>query len=165
MMPLSSAQRIFGIFGWFIICFTSLAVCGACVLLRMTGDQSWYAQLIKPEWAPTPAVFAWVSIGLFLTQFVAVWHVWIQREEPLARLAVKFFMSALGLHVLWIVVFFGLKNPYCGLIETVVLWMTLLATLSLFWQRSRLAGSLLFPSFLWITICSVLNFMIWQLNP
>ncbi len=137
----------------------------ACVLFRMAGDDSWYAELTKPDWAPSVDVFAWVWIGLFLSQFVAVWHVWIQREEPMARLAVKFFMTAMGLNILWILVFFGLKNAYCGLIEIVVVWMAFLATLSLFWQRSRVAGSLLFPSFLWITICSCLNFMIWQMNP
>ena len=104
------------------------------------------------------------AVSSVMAQAAAVWLVWLQREEPVARLGVGFFVAALLLTLVWAVVRFVYVNALCGLIEVVVLWMAVLATMSLFYQRSRLAGLLMVPSFLWVTFLACLNFGIWLMN-
>ena len=163
-MPYTRFQRIAGIFAWFIVCLAVFIVCTAIFAMRVVGEDSWYTQLLKPEWAPSDTVTTWAWFGVFLTSAVAVWHVWIQREESNARLGVKFFVATLVLLSIWSMVYYGLMNPYCGMIEVIVVWMACMATLALFWQRSHLAGTLLLPGFLWITFSGYLNFVIWRMN-
>ncbi|MGI9517537.1 MAG: TspO/MBR family protein, partial [Pirellulaceae bacterium] len=90
--------------------------------------------------------------------------VWVEREEPQSRLACKFFAAGLVLNVVWMFVFFGLKNPGAAAIECVVLWLTVFATFSLFWQRFRLAGALMLPYLICLTFIAYLNIVIWQMN-
>jgi tryptophan-rich sensory protein len=48
--------------------------------------------------------------------------------------------------------------------DIVVLWLLIVMTLILFWERSRVAGALMLPYALWVGFASALNFQIWRLN-
>lgn len=163
-MPYTSAQRIAGIFAWFIVCLATFAVCISVYRLRAVGDDAWYNQLLKPDWVPSVTSTTWIWLCVFVTQAVAVWHVWVQREEHIARLGVRFFTASLVLTGIWMIIYYGFMNPYCGVIQVVIVWMACMATVSLFWQRSKFAGTLLVPGFLWITFSGYLNFVIWRMN-
>ncbi len=54
--------------------------------------------------------------------------------------------------------------PGLAFAELVLLWLAILATLVLFWRRSRVAGALLVPYILWVTYAGALNFALWRLN-
>ncbi len=163
-MPYTSAQRIAGIFAWFTVCGAVFILCMTFFAMRVIGSESWYNQLLKPEWVPSVTVTTWVWLGVFITQAISVWHVWIQREEHIARLGVKFFVASLVLTANWAMIYYGFMNPYCGLVQVIIVWMAFMATTALFWQRSPLAGTILIPAFLWITFSGYLNFVIWQMN-
>ena len=155
--------------------FTSAAVLVALLLLCLGVGQwgaavslepvrSWYPTLIKPAWTPPDWVFPVAWTILFILMAVAAWLVW--RAAPLARirLAGAVFFIQLLLNGLWSTLFFGLRNPSYGLIEIVVLWLAILATILLFRPVSKLAAWLLLPYLLWVSYATALNFEIWRLN-
>lgn len=74
------------------------------------------------------------------------------------------FSIQLFLNFLWSVLFFGLRSPFYGLVEIVVLWMVILVNIWLFYRISRTAGLLLVPYILWVSFATVLNYTIWILN-
>lgn len=163
-MPYTSGQRIAGIFAWFSLCLACFATVAVMYGFRSVGADPWLNVLSRPNWAPdlTTTIYAWLSVQLL--QAAAVWHVWIQREEPVARLAVRFFVAANAMLFLGMIFMLVFMNPYCAAVQIVIAWLTYMATLALFWQRSHLAGFLLLPVFLWTTCSAYLNFAIWQLN-
>ncbi len=164
-MRMSGTKRFFGLLGWFLLCMAIMAVGGAVGYLRLNPHiDDWFQSLNKPAWVPPPELFFFIWVALFMLMSVAVWIVWMQHEEPMAKLGVKFFMTQLVLILVWVAVFFGVKNPGAGAIEVVVLWLSIFATLCLFWQRSRMAGLLMFPQLAWFTFVAYLNVVIWQLN-
>ena len=74
------------------------------------------------------------------------------------------FAAQLALNLLWSVVFFGLQAPGLGLIEILVLWAAILATILAFRPVSRPAAFLLVPYLAWVTFATALNAGIWFLN-
>ena len=60
--------------------------------------------------------------------------------------------------------FFGLRSPLAGLVDIVVLWLAILATIILFFRISLPAGVLLLPYIGWVSFAAVLNAAILRLN-
>lgn len=161
---LTFGQKLAGFVRWQVISLVAMAAGAVIIFARVATADSWFSSLAKPQWTPPDEWILPIWGGMFVLMGLAVWLVWMQREEPMARLGVKFFLAQLLLSLIWVTVFFGVKNPGAGAIEIVVLWLVILATFSLFWQRSKLAGLLMFPCMAWATFASYLNIMIWRLN-
>jgi tryptophan-rich sensory protein len=78
--------------------------------------------------------------------------------------AQRLFALQLGLNTGWSLLFFKLRSPLVALIELVLLWLVILATIRSFASISRTAALLLAPYLLWTTFAGVLNASIWWLN-
>ena len=163
-MYLTTRQKLLGFVGWFLGCMLVMVIGGVLGFARIMGEHSWFSQLDKPVWTPSTHFLPWIWVTLFVLMTVAVCRVWVEREEPDSRLAVKFFVAGLILNVVWMFVFFGLKNPGAAANEGVILWLTVFATFSLFWQRFKLAGVLMLPYLICLTFAVYLNIVIWQMN-
>jgi tryptophan-rich sensory protein len=124
----------------------------------------WYAQLAKPSWTPPGYVFGPVWTALYATMAVAGWLVWRARDVSSVQGALVVFALQLALNGLWSGIFFGMHRPGLAFANITVLWVSILATLILFWQIRPLAGVLFVPYFLWVSFASALNYAIWQLN-
>jgi tryptophan-rich sensory protein len=146
---------------WFAVCFLVAAVGAAASLQAGT----FYAQLLRPDWAPPAAVFGPVWTILYAMMAVAAWLVWHRREARLARIGLALFVLQLLLNALWSWLFFGWKQGALSFLDIVVLWASIAATLVLFWRVRPSAGLLLVPYLAWVTFASALNYTIWQLNP
>jgi tryptophan-rich sensory protein len=129
------------------------------------GVQEWYPTLVKPVFNPPAWVFAPVWTILYLMMGVAVYLVW-QRGLNAAgvRTALILFALQLVLNGLWSVLFFGMHSPGLALVEIVVLWVAIGATVLHFWRLTPIAGGLLLPYLAWVSFAVVLNGSIWFLN-
>ena len=125
----------------------------------------WYADLAKPTWTPPNWLFGPVWTILYILMAVASWMVWRQREHPGARSALVSYVVQLILNGLWSWIFFGQQRMGLALLDLLILWIAVLATLILFWRVRGSCGLLLLPYLVWITFAGVLNLALWHLNP
>lgn len=155
---MTTAQLILGAIVWLAIVFAA-AFLGS----RFLPDE-WYRGLAKPSWNPPNTIFAPVWTLLYLLMAVAAWLVWSRHGVSGAFLPLALFILQLLLNAGWTWFFFGRHRPDLALVDILVLWIVLLATLISFWQLEALAGALLLPYLAWVSFASALNWVIWQKN-
>jgi translocator protein len=126
---------------------------------------TWYKGLAKPSFNPPGWLFGPAWMVLYLLMAVAAWLVWKQGLGAAGvKLALAVFLAQLILNALWSILFFGLRSPLAGLVEIVVLWLAILATIVLFFRVSVPAGFMLLPYIAWVSFAAVLNAAIFGLN-
>jgi len=157
-----------GPLGSFLGLVVAVAVClGAGFIGAMATASSvgtWYPSLVKPSWNPPDAVFGPVWTVLYIAMGVAAWLVWRRRGAGRVGGPLLLFILQLVLNAGWSLLFFGLRSPGLALIEIVLLWLAIAATLWSFARVQRWAALLMAPYLAWVTFAAALNLQIWRLN-
>ena len=143
-----------GLVAWLVLVFAVAALGGWATSLSV-GD--WYPTLTRPPLTPPDAVFGPVWSVLFGLMGLAAWHVWRRTGLLGAPVAMGLFLAQLALNLGWSVLFFGIQRPDLALVEILILWPVILATLIAFWRIDRIAGALLVPYLLWVAFAIYLN--------
>ncbi|MFO1129017.1 MAG: TspO/MBR family protein [Rhodospirillales bacterium] len=141
-----------------------LGVSSIGAAITYSSIDTWYPALAKPALTPPDWVFAPVWSTLYLMMAVAAWRIWSHGGRPEVNFALACFGVQLTLNLLWTVLFFGLRSPWLGLIEIVVLLGAIAMTTVAFFRVDRLAGWLFVPYLTWTLFATVLVFGIWRLN-
>ncbi len=144
-----------------IVCIALCLCAGYIGSLFSPGD--WYQTLAKSSLTPPNIVFPIVWNILFILMGLAAWRIW-NRHLQGKNFALLLFIIQLGLNILWSFLFFGLQRPDLALIEIVVLWTAILATVIAFFKIDKLAGVLLLPYIGWVSFAIYLNYSIYNLN-
>ena len=155
---MATFQLVIGAAVWLALTF------GAAWLGARFRPGAWYRHLAKPTWNPPNSIFAPVWTVLYLLMAIAAWLVWKRAGVADALLPLTLFLVQLLLNAAWSWLFFGLHRPDAALIDIVVLWVLILATLLAFWSREPLAGVLLLPYLAWVSFATALNWAIWRMN-
>jgi tryptophan-rich sensory protein len=125
---------------------------------------SWYQFLNKPSFAPPNWLFAPVWSILYFLMAISAFLIWKKKKEINVREALMFYFIQLILNVLWSIVFFGLKSPFFGFLEILILWFFIFLTILKFYKIEKLASYLLIPYILWVSFAGILNFFVLILN-
>lgn len=135
-------------------------------LFTFSAIPSWYAQLNKPFFTPPDWLFGPVWTILYILMGIAGFLVWEKknRTPDLFPQVLKWYLIQLTLNSLWSILFFGLRIPFIAFVEIIILWISIVKTISLFKIVSPQAALLLYPYLGWVTFASVLNFGIMVLN-
>jgi benzodiazapine receptor len=145
-----------------------LGFVGVCGFAASTGavfpPGEWYAHLVKPVWRPPNWLFAPAWTILYLTIAVSGWLVWWDYGFAAAALPLAVYATQLVLNAAWTPIFFGLHRPDLAFFEIVLLWLSILATMVLFYPLNAGAAGLLVPYLAWVTFAAALNLAIWRLN-
>ncbi|MEM6491923.1 MAG: TspO/MBR family protein [Pseudomonadota bacterium] len=104
----------------------------------------WYRDLAKPSWNPKDWVFPVVWTPLYVGMAVSAWLVWVA-DAPGTNFAIGVWCVQLVFNAAWSWVFFGLKKIRWALIELSGLWLSVAATIAVFWPIDPIAGALLLP--------------------
>ena len=144
-----------------VVCFAAAGIGGAVTTPKIG---TWYSTLVKPSWNPPAWIFGPVWSALYFCMAVAAWLVWRQGGFSGAKVPLTQFVVQLALNFLWSCIFFGLEKPGLAFGEVLLLWLTIVTTMVLFWQRSMIAGILFVPYLAWASFASFLNFTIWRMN-
>lgn len=134
-------------------------------LFTQTGVDSWYANLIKPEFNPPNWIFGPVWTILYILMGISLYLIWdkgLKKKE--LRFAFGIFILQLLFNAWWSILFFGLQNPKLAFCEIVFLWFLIVFVIYLFSNIKKLAAWLLIPYLLWVSFATVLNYSIWVLN-
>jgi tryptophan-rich sensory protein len=138
---------------------------GIGALFTEPAVRTWYAGLNKPSINPPGWIFGPVWTALYLMMGVALYLVWRDGlVNKMTKNAVALFGAQMLLNLLWSILFFGMHNPFAGLVEIAFLWAFILATMIAFYMLSKPAGLLLVPYFLWVSFATVLNYLLWSMN-
>ncbi|MCU0762532.1 MAG: TspO/MBR family protein [Hydrogenophaga sp.] len=154
-------KQTFGLAAFLLLSFATASL-GSVASISAAG---FYADLVRPAWAPPGWLFGPVWTVLFLLMAVAAWLVWRRHGVSGARLALGLFVAQLVANALWSWLFFAWRLGGPALAEVLLLWALIAATLVAFWRLHRLAGWLLVPYLAWVGFAAVLNFALWRLNP
>ena len=131
VIALSRARQALGLAAW----LGRLFHCGRWGAGSLDAA-SFYAQLVRPGWAPPAGLFGPVWTALFLAMGVAAWQVW-RVGGPAARPALALFTAQLGANALWSWLFFAWHLGALALLDVVLLWLLIAATVRAFWRHSR----------------------------
>jgi tryptophan-rich sensory protein len=153
-------KQFAGLAAWLIASFIAAGIGGAASVKAST----FYAQLVRPEWAPPSWVFGPVWTVLYALMGIAAWLVWRVAGFRAAKTALTLFLVQLALNALWSWLFFGWHRGVLAFADIVLLWALILATIVAFWRIKPLAGVLLVPYLLWVSFAIALNYSVWQLN-
>ncbi|MGB9175611.1 MAG: TspO/MBR family protein [Methanoregula sp.] len=135
-------------------------------LVTTTGSGSWYSTLQKPFFAPPNWLFAPMWLTLFVLMGIALYLVWESGTERRdVQVALGIFGVQFLLNVIWSFLFFGLESPLLGLIDILLLWVMIVATILAFYRVKKSAAYLLIPYLAWVTIAAALNGAIYFMNP
>lgn len=156
-----SAKNMVKLVASIVICEGAGGIGG---VFTVSAIPAWYATLAKPSFTPPNSVFSPIWITLYLLMGIAVFLVWRHELKDAVVPAFILFWVQLVFNVLWSVVFFGFKSPLGGVVVIVILWLLILFTIIKFFGISKLAGSLLLPYIVWVSIASYLNIGVWLLN-
>lgn len=145
-----------------------IAWLGLCFVTAWVGSRfkpgDWYRQLQKPRWTPPGYLFGPVWTILYTAMGVAAWLVWRRADFSGAGPALFLFIGQLILNGIWSWLFFGRHNIGLALLEIIILWVMILATLIAFWIAYMPAGILLIPYLAWVSFAVLLNLSLWRLN-
>lgn len=154
-------SKLLGLAGWLGLSFATAALGAAASVNAGT----FYAELVRPAWAPPGWLFGPVWSCLYLMMGVAAWLVWRERGFRAAALPLGLFIVQLAANALWSWLFFVWKRGALAFVEVLLLWVLIVATIVTFRQVRPLAAGLLLPYLVWVTFASALTWAVWQRNP
>jgi len=126
---------------------------------------TWYAALSKPAFNPPSWLFGPVWTALYLLMGIALYLAYESKAGNKWRsLAISAFAIQLALNLLWSIVFFGMHSLIGGMVVIAALWLSIAATMILFWRVSRTGAYLLVPYILWVSFAMALNYSLLALN-
>lgn len=160
-MTLPKRTQIAGLVMWLAVSFVAAAI-GAAASMQ-AGP--FYAQLVRPEWAPPADLFGPVWTVLYTLMGIAAWLIWRVGGFRASRTALNLFLVQLAFNAIWSWLFFGWHLGALAFADIVLLCVLVVSTLVAFWRIRPLAGALLVPYLLWVGFASALNYSVWQLNP
>jgi translocator protein len=123
-----------------------------------------YASLRRPAWAPPSWLFGPVWTVLYALMAVAAWLVW-RAAGRLAPGPTALYLGQLALNALWSWLFFAWRAGALAMVEIVVLWLAIAATMYAFSRFSTAAAVLLAPYLAWVTYAAALTAALWHANP
>ena len=154
-------SQALGLLGWLAATFAA----GAIGAIASAGAATFYGQLAQPDWAAPAWVFGPVWSALYVLMAVAAWLVWRTHGFRRARAALSLFVVQLFANALWTWLFFVLHRGALALLEIIILWLLIAATIAAFWPLQRLAALFLVPYLAWVSFASALTWSLWRLNP
>ena len=161
MSQRSTLSQTVGLEAWLAVVFAAAAI-GA---LASIDAGAFYAQLVRPAWAPPASAFGPVWSVLYLLMGIAAWLVWREQGARHLRAALALFAVQLCANALWSWLFFEWRSGAFAFAEVLVLLALIAATTTVFWRIRRLAGVLMLPYLAWVGLASALTWAVWQGNP
>lgn len=131
----------------------------------LTTIGPWYQTLQQPWFKPPDWAFGPIWTLIFVLAATAAVKGWYSAANRRQR------SWLVGLYVVngvlnagWSACFFYFQRPDWALIESVPLWLSILAIVIFFARYSRWAAVLVMPYLLWVTLAVMLNLSIVEMN-
>jgi translocator protein len=124
----------------------------------------WYETLNRPIFNPPNWIFGPVWTSLYILMGISLFLIWKQKVSNERNMAILAFLIQLLFNFGWSFIFFYFKMIGLALIEIILLWISIVIMLVLFYKIKPLASYLNVPYLLWVTFAAVLNGSYYFLN-
>lgn len=124
----------------------------------------WYVTLNKPSFNPPNWIFGPVWTTLYILMGISLFLVWKQAPGKKRNRAILVFLLQLLLNFSWSFIFFYFNMIGFALIEIILLWISIVVMLILFYKIKPIASYINIPYLLWVTFATVLNTSYYFLN-
>ena len=162
---MESTQRLSSVWKFLIAIILCEGVGISSGLLASANNNLWFDTLIKPTWNPPAYLFGPVWTTLYLLMGISLGIVWNNKATELNKCnAYLLFATQLFLNFWWSLFFFLFNSPVLALGDIILMVITILLTIFSFSNFSKTAAWLLVPYIAWVSLASILNFTIWNLN-
>lgn len=161
MMKRPVLSQALGLAGWLVIAFVAAGL-GA---IASMDAPAFYAQLVRPGWAPQASLFGPVWTVLYVLMGVAAWLVWLRGPAREVTGALTLFIVQLVVNALWSWLFFIWRLGALAFADVLVLLVLIVMTIAAFWRLRCLAALLMIPYLAWVGFASVLTWSVWRSNP
>ena len=132
-------------------------------LATVPNIPTWYAALDRPPLLPPNEVFGPVWSVLYVMMGVSLFLVWRSRAAKSKKIYVAYGVQLI-LNTVWSLVFFGLHQPWAGVVVIVALMAAIVWTMREFTKVSKAAVWLLVPYLLWVLFATYLTIGVAVLN-
>ncbi len=159
--PLTPAKQILSLLACLALTYAAAGIGGKASVQA----QGFYAQLVRPAWAPPAYLFGPVWTLLYTLMGISAWIIWRERGIRRARLALGLFVAQLAFNAVWTWLFFVWRLGMWSFIEILLLWVLIAWTILEFRRIRPWAAMMLVPYLAWVTFASALTLAVWRLNP
>jgi len=105
----------------------------------------WYATLNQPSFNPPNWVFGQVWTTLYMIMGFSLFLIWKQDKSKARNVAISVFFIQLALNFAWSFIFFHFHKIGIAFAEIVVLWLSIITMLILFYKIKPLAAYINIP--------------------
>ena len=124
----------------------------------------WYASLNRPSFSPPNWLFGPVWTALYILMGISFFLIWKTDAGKDRNLAILVFLMQLLLNFGWSFIFFYFKMIGAALLEIIVLWISIIILLILFYRVRPLTAWMNIPYAIWVTFAAILNAAYYFLN-
>ena len=154
-------KRVIYILVAILICF---GIGYTANLFQSEPLETWYPMLIKSELTPPNYVFPVAWSIIYVCSGISIGLVWNKRETLDSGLAWIFILQ-LVFNFAWSLLFFYLQDPFSGLIDLILLDLTVLFYVITCYRINKVSAWLFAPYILWLILATYLNTFIVINNP
>ena len=133
-------------------------------ILSMSGETSWYKNLIKPSFNPPGWIFGPVWTILYLLMGVALLKIYEHDYLKNTKKGLNLFGIQMLFNFTWSLVFFKWHLIDVAFFNIIILWIFIILNTLYLRQIKKSYTWLFIPYFLWVSFASVLNGTLWYLN-
>ena len=124
----------------------------------------WYSTLNRPSFNPPNWIFGPVWTTLYILMGISFFLIWKQEVSKERNRAVLIFLLQLLLNFAWSFIFFYFNMIGLALVEIILLWISIVLMLVVFFKIKPLTSYINIPYLLWVTFATVLNASYYILN-
>ncbi|MDO8503125.1 MAG: TspO/MBR family protein [bacterium] len=132
----------------------------------MNYPSQWYDALIKPSWTPPPGTIstAWTILyPIIVVSFGFIFYQALVKKKVSTKILRPFIINLIT-NLLFIPIFFGLKNIPLATLDILLVWATIAFIMKLTWKRYRWVALAQIPYLTWVTIAGLIQLQIFFLN-
>jgi translocator protein len=133
-------------------------------LFTVEAVPEWYETLNRPPFNPPNWLFGPVWTTLYILLGISLFLIWKQSASKERNLAIFVFLLQLALNFGWGFVFFYFNMIGFALIEIILLWISIIIMLVLFYKIKPMAAYINIPYLIWVTFATILNASYYLLN-
>jgi tryptophan-rich sensory protein len=128
-------------------------------MFGVDSSNEWYQNLYKPAIVPPEIVFATVWPILYILIALSGARIYLSKGKNRST-AMNLWGAQLIANALFSPLFFGLKSPILGFIDTLILFVLLVLLLLKTFDLDRRSFYFLIPYFLWVGFAMTMAFLI-----